>query len=88
MEFDFSHLGGGSVVVGYLVLIDAEEGGTAELWRDGELLDVVILDGVRDGEKAVRLVSEVRGVDFMRITLNGSGAIDDIGYTTAIHLTA
>ena len=88
VEFDFSHLRGGSVLVGYLVLIDAEEGGTAELWGDGELLDVVIRDGARDGEKAVRFVSEVSGVDFMRITLNGSGAIDDIGYPTAIHLTA
>lgn len=62
--------------------------GIQPLWGDGELLDIVIPDGVRDGEKAVRFVSEVSGVDFMRITLNGSGAIDDIGYTTAIHLTA
>ena len=69
VEFDFSNLAGGSVVVGYLVLIDAEE-------------------GVCAGEKAVRFASEVSGVDFMWITLNGSGAIDDIGYTTAIHLTA
>lgn len=86
IEFDFSSFGGGFVSVGSLVLIDAEEGGTVTLYRDGEIIDQTFLGGVSDGEMEYRFVSEVSGVDFMRIELGGSGAIDDIGYQFAVSL--
>ncbi len=86
IEFDFSNFGNGSVTVGSLVLIDAEEGGLATLYRNGEIIDQVVLGGVSDGEMETRFISEVPGVDFMTVELEGSGAVDDIGYHHVIRL--
>lgn len=86
IEIDFSNFGTGSVTVGSLVFIDSEEDGIVHLYSDDELVDVAVLGGVVDGTKEYRFVSDVPGVDFIRIELGGSGAIDDLGYESVAFL--
>ena len=79
-ELDFSNFGGGSITVGSLVIVGAEEGGTVELFSGGQLVTSVQLTGIGDGEFAARFIGGVPAIDFMRVTLPGSGAIDSIGF--------
>ncbi|MEM7507266.1 MAG: SdrD B-like domain-containing protein [Pseudomonadota bacterium] len=61
-------------------VIDTEEGGTIELFdRDGNLIDTVAIPQIGDGEIDQVLI-DTTGVVRMVVTLNGSGAIDDICY--------
>ncbi len=85
-ELDFSGFGAGYVTVGSLVLIDAEEDGLVTLYRDGVVVNQAVLGGVADGTMEYRFVSAVSGVDFIRIEMSGSGAIDDIGYQSVSFL--
>lgn len=86
IEIDFSNFGEGSVTVASLVFIDSEEDGHVYLYSGGELVDEAVLGAVADGTLEYRFVSDVPGVDFIRIELGGSGAIDDIGYETVSFL--
>jgi hypothetical protein len=87
-EFDFSNWGSGSVTVGSLDILDVEEKQTAlpprpaniELYSggpDGTLLTTIKIPPMEDGAM-ITLPINVSGVDFMRVSTNGSGAIDNL----------
>ncbi len=84
-EFDFSGFGSGKVVVESTTVMDLEEaqgegGAVIELYsegRDGQLIaSVPIPDTGNNG--MVTLPVGVGGVDFMKVIVNGSIAIDNI----------
>jgi hypothetical protein len=84
-EFDFSNFGSGTVNVVNIAALDVEDeedegGAEIEVYsggKDGTLLKVVLIPNV--GNNGLEYVEvNQSGVDFMRITLNGSGAIDNI----------
>jgi len=61
-----------------LKVVDTEEGGTVELFdADGASLGVIDLPNLQDGGLE-QVMIDVDGVSQMVVTLNGSGAIDDI----------
>ncbi|WP_342076141.1 SdrD B-like domain-containing protein [Yoonia sp. SS1-5] len=63
-----------------ITVIDTEEGGSIELFDvDGNLIKTVVIPNLADAEVA-QLLLEAEGVSQMVVTLNGSGAIDDICY--------
>lgn len=80
MEFDFSDFRNGIVSVESIDLLDSEEGGTIQLYNGGAagiLLATVPLPTPGDG--SIATVSIDQGlVDFMRINLTGSGAVDNL----------
>ena len=84
IDLDFAGFDGGVVTVVSLKLLDTEEDGTAQLYDGGlggTLLTTVALPIVGDG--GISTISiDVDGADFLRITLGGSGAIDDISLET------
>jgi hypothetical protein len=85
LEFDFSAWGSGTATVDSLTVMDIEEAqnhGDAliELYSGGEngtLLGTVPLPDTGNNGMATVNVG-MSGVDFMRIKLNGSGAVDNI----------
>lgn len=61
-----------------LKVVDTEEGGTVELFdADGNSLGVIDLPNLQDGGLE-QVMIDTDGVSQMVVTLNGSGAIDDI----------
>ena len=82
-EFDYSGFGSGTVIVDSIDVLDVEDDeGGAEIHvysggKDGTLLKVVDIPFTGDNGLATVPVG-VSGVDFMRVTLNGSGAIDNV----------
>ena len=79
--FDFSTWGTGTVTVVRTDVLDIEEGGgSIQLFSGGaggSLLATVAIPATGDGGLATVEIG-VSGVDFMRITLTDSGAIDNI----------
>jgi hypothetical protein len=84
-EFDFSGFGSGTVTVVNIAALDVEDeedegGALIEVYsggKDGTLLKIVDIPDV--GDNGLKYVDvNVTGVDFMRVTLNGSGAIDNV----------
>ena len=58
--------------------VDTEEGGTIELIdANGVTLSTVTIPSIGDGETAVVDLGDVADVKTVKVTLNGSGAIDD-----------
>ncbi len=82
-QFDFSGWGPGVVTVERISILDVEDvegGARVELYAGGPggtLLATVPLPNVGDAGFATVDIN-VSGVDFMQVTLNGSGAIDNI----------
>ncbi|MEO1495091.1 MAG: SdrD B-like domain-containing protein [Pseudomonadota bacterium] len=63
-----------------LKVIDTEEGGTIDLFdADGNLLNSVAIPQIGDGDIA-QVLLDTDGVSRMVVTLNGSGAVDDLCY--------
>lgn len=87
-RFDFSNWGTGTVTVDGIHVMDVEEDqfeGDAMILlysggAEGELLAIVDIPDTGNNGLAFIPVG-VSGVDFMRVTTNGSGAIDNIGIT-------
>lgn len=85
MQFDlnFAGFGSGTVTVNSLVILDVdegEEGGTIQLFSGGPggtLLATIAIPVTGDGSLATIPIG-VSGVDFLRVNLNGSAAIDGI----------
>ncbi|MGH8934748.1 MAG: hypothetical protein ACRDXD_00505 [Acidimicrobiia bacterium] len=91
--FDFSGFGPGTVRVESLVAMDygddrgeiitvngSNAGGKIELFSGGTLLATVAIPRLGNNQKATVAIG-VSGVDSMKITVGGSGAIDDIMLT-------
>ena len=83
IDLNFAGFDGGSATVVSLVIIDTEAGGSIEVF-DGGLAGIsqgtVVIPNIADG--AVQTVAVGLTGDFMRVTLNESGAIDDIALET------
>ncbi len=63
-----------------LKVVDTEEGGTIDLFdADGNLLNSVAIPQIGDGDIA-QVLLDTDGVSRMVVTLNGSGAVDDLCY--------
>lgn len=78
-EFDFSGYGPGKVTVDSFTVADVEaieDNAHAEFYSDGNLIAVVPIGETGDNQYATVPVG-LSGVDFVRITLNGSGGIDN-----------
>lgn len=84
--FDFRGFGTGLVTVERVTLVDVEEDAFVWLYRDGALVATVTLDDVLDGQTAIRAVPGAPAADMMVVKLQGSGAVDDIGYSEIISL--
>jgi len=83
IDLDFAGFDGGAATVVSLVIIDTEEGGEIEVFvggLGGASQGIVAIPSVLDG--VVQTVNVGLTGDFMRITLNGSGAIDGIELQT------
>jgi hypothetical protein len=94
-DFDFSGWGSGVVTIGTMVLdildIEFNQGelpAQIELYTGGlggVLRQVIPLEDVgNNGLKTIEIAANVVGVDFMRVTIGGSGAIDNIRIATDI----
>ncbi len=88
IEFDFSNLGDGYVTIGSLVVIDSEADSVVEikLFRDGVLIAVENVAGAGDGQLETRFPTPVPKIDYMIVTMEDSGAIDDVGYSYGVSL--
>lgn len=88
IEFDFSNFGDGYVTIGSLVVIDSEADSVVEikLYRDGSLIAIANVAGAGDGQLETRFVTPVPDIDYVVITMEDSGAIDDIGYSFGVSL--
>ncbi len=78
-EFDFSGYGPGKVTVDQFTVADVEaieDNAHAEFYSNGDLIAVVPIPETGDNQKLTVPVG-LSGVDFVRITLNGSGGIDN-----------
>jgi hypothetical protein len=78
--FDYANLGPGKVTVDSIVFGDVESvesGGTVKLYGNSILLATVVIPVTGDNVAATLTIG-VAGVDFMRVDLNGSAAIDNI----------
>ncbi len=78
--FNYAGFGTGKVTVDSMVFGDVESveaGGTIKLYGDGILLATVAIPVVGEGLDGVLTIG-VAGVDFMRVNLKGSAAIDNI----------
>lgn len=82
IEFDFSGFGPGAVTVTSLEIIDvSHDGAAAHLYADGELIGEV---PIPRGDTGALSVVEINtpGVDFMRVTVEDSFAVNDLFFTT------
>lgn len=88
MEFDFSNFGDGYVTIGSLVVVDSEADSVVEikLFRDGVLIAIENVAGAGDGQLETRFPNPVSKIDYMLVTMEDSGAIDDIGYSFGVSL--
>ena len=82
--FDYSGWGAGPVTVNSLNLLDTEKEGKIHLFfRGTELVgSPVLIPSIPDGGIQT-IILGISGVDFMRVRLGGSGAIDNIDITAA-----
>ncbi len=83
LNFDFSALG--SVVIDSITILDTEpdeEDPAVVTLFDGAMVEITTESLPTPGDNGVAQVSlgDIPGVVFMNVTLNGSGAIDDIVY--------
>jgi hypothetical protein len=85
LDFDFSTFGPGTVTVDSVDVLDIEQTiAKIDLYEGGEggtLLQSITIPQTGDNGLATVPVG-VSDVDFMRVTLHGSGAIDNIAITT------
>jgi hypothetical protein len=88
VEFDFSNFGDGYVTIGSLVVVDSEATSAVEikLYRDGNLIAIENVAGAGDGQLETRFPTPVPGIDYMIVSMEDSGAIDDIGYSFGVSL--
>ncbi len=81
ISFDFSQIGAGSVAITSMTYLDVEREEPAPVIDfydpNGNLITTVVLETTGDNGKKVKELG-VPGVAFMKFTINGSGAIDDI----------
>ena len=88
LEFDFSGFGPGTVTINSLVVMDIdnnETGGTIKVYSGGPggtLVTTVDVPVTGNNGKATVPILDVG--DFMRVTLIGSGAVDDINVETEV----
>jgi len=83
---DFRNFGEGTVTITDVTLVDVEEDAYVWIYRDGNLIAEVRLEEAGDGMVAQRLLPVPVDGDIMVVKLNGSGAIDDIGYSETVSL--
>ncbi len=88
IEFDFSNFGDGLVTIGSMVIVDSEPDSIVliKLYRDGNLIAQENLYGAGDGQIETRFPTPVPDIDFMTVSMEDSGAIDDIGYSYGVSL--
>ena len=88
IEFDFSNFGDGLVTIGSMVIVDSEPDSIVliKLYRAGVLIAQENLYGAGDGEIETRFPTPVKDIDFMTVSMEDSGAIDDIGYSYGVSL--
>jgi hypothetical protein len=78
INFDFSDFGPGSVTVTSLKVLDVSHNGAViSLYADGEIIDEIPVPRGSTGEQITVEVA-TPGVDFMRVTVEDSFAVDDI----------
>lgn len=81
VDIDFSDFGSGRVTVASVSVFDvSHSGATVTLYADGERLAEVPIARGGTGEKATVELNTV-GVDFVRISVRDSFAIDDLTFT-------
>ncbi len=87
LVLDFEDFGDtGLVTVTDVTLVDVEEDAFVWLYRDGNLVAEVQLTLAGDGMVAQRFLPSPVEADLMVVKLNGSGAVDDIGYSETVQL--
>lgn len=83
---DFRNFGEGTVTITDVTLVDVEEDAYVWIYRDGLLVAEVRLEEAGDGMVAQRFLPTPVQADLMVVKLNGSGAVDDIGYSETVQL--
>lgn len=86
LVLDFENFGEGLVTITDVTLVDVEEDAYVWLYRDGNLVGEVRLEEAGDGMVAQRFLPSPVQADLMVVKLNGSGAVDDIGYSETVSL--
>jgi len=86
LVLDFENFGEGLVTITDVTLVDVEEDAYVWLYRDGNLVGEVRLEEAGDGMVAQRFLPFPVEADLMVVKLNGSGAVDDIGYSETVQL--
>ncbi len=86
LVLDFRNFGEGVVTITDVTLVDVEEDAFVWIYRNGNLVAEVQLTLAGDGMAAKRLLPTPVDGDIMVVKLNGSGAIDDIGYSETVSL--
>lgn len=86
LVLDFENFGEGLVTITDVTLVDVEEDAYVWLYRDGLLVGEVALQEAGDGMVVQRFLPVPVEADLMVVKLNGSGAIDDIGYSETVKL--
>ena len=86
-SFDFRNFGPGTVQIESINFYDIEgdeNGGTIELYRGGPAGTLVDVFGIpiTDDSASANLTLGVADIDYMRVTLKGSGALDNIRLST------
>ncbi len=84
--FDFRGFGTGLVRVGEVTLIDVENDAFVWLYRDSNLVGQITLRDAADGETVKHAFPGAPEADIMVVSINSSGAVDDIGYTESVDL--
>jgi hypothetical protein len=84
--FDFRDFGSGTVNVSDVTLVDVEEDAFVWLYRDGQLIAEVALQEAGDGNVEIRPVPGTPAADIMIVKFQGSGAVDNVGYSEVVTL--
>lgn len=78
LEFDFSNFGPGAVTVRSITVFDvSHQGATVTLYAEGERLEELAIPRGDTGEQTTVEI-DTPGVDFMRVTVADSFAVDDL----------
>ena len=95
LEFDFSELGEGTVEMESVTLLDVENAPDVYLYDGDTLVHHFTMTPTTDGGKRTHVFGPdgQQPIDFMRIELHGSGALDDITFKgeaggTSVSLTS